>query len=100
MDICGILVIFLLTRVRPFAFRKCSLKSEIGSVSHVFRLLTIKFYFFLLLIFDLVMFASKRNEEENFFASKEAKFNIFRIISLPNFVSDEKKPNIFIDFFA
>jgi hypothetical protein len=33
----------------------------------------------------------KRNEGENFFTSKEAKFNIFRIISLPNFVSGEKK---------
>jgi hypothetical protein len=41
--------------------------------------------------FDLVVFASKQNEGENFFASKEAKFNIFRIISLPNFVSGEKK---------
>ncbi len=41
--------------------------------------------------FDLVIFASKRNEGENFFVSKEAKFNIFRIISLPHFVSGEKK---------
>jgi hypothetical protein len=32
--------------------------------------------------FDLVIFASKRNEGENFFASKDAKFNIFHIISL------------------
>jgi hypothetical protein len=40
---------------------------------------------------DLVIFASKQNEGENFFASKEAKFNIFHNFSLPNFVSDEKK---------
>ncbi len=43
------------------------------------------------LCFNLVIFASKRNAGENFFASKEAKFNIFRIISLPNFVPGEKK---------
>ncbi len=52
------------------------------------------FVFFALnfsLRFDLVIFASKRNEGEIFFASKEAKFNIFRIISLHNLVSGEKK---------
>jgi hypothetical protein len=43
------------------------------------------------LLFDLVILASKRTEGENFFASKEAKFNIFCIISLLNFVSCEKK---------
>ncbi len=51
--------------------------------------------------FDLVVFASKQNEGENFFASKEAKFNTFRIISLPNFVSGEKKQFLFhFNFFA
>jgi hypothetical protein len=57
----------------------------------VFRYFTIKCHFsffasfslFLLQIFcfDLVIFASKQSEGENYFASKEAKFNIFRIIS-------------------
>ncbi len=50
-------------------------------------------------LLDVVIFATKRNEGGNFFASKEAKFNIFRIILRPNFVSGEKKA-IFIDFFA
>jgi hypothetical protein len=48
--------------------------------------------------FDLVIFASKRNEGENFFALKEAKFNIFCIILLPNFVSGAKKP--FLSIFS
>jgi hypothetical protein len=47
--------------------------------------------------FSNFCFEAKRGG--NFFASKEAKFNIFRIILLPYFVSSEKK-NIFIDFFA
>ncbi len=51
------------------------------------------------LCFDLEIFASKGNEGENFFASKEAKFNIFRIISLPNFVSGEKKKT-FLSIFS
>ncbi len=45
---------------------------------------------FFSLYFNLVIFASKRNERENFSASKEPKFNIFCIISLPNFVLGEK----------
>ncbi len=45
--------------------------------------------------FDLVIFASKRNEGENFFVSKEAKYNIFRIISLPNFVLVKKKKHFY-----
>jgi hypothetical protein len=49
------------------------------------------FCFKFLLRFDLVIFASKRNEGENFLASKEAKFIIVHIILLPNFVSGEKK---------
>ncbi len=39
--------------------------------------------------FDLVNFASKQNEGENFLLQK-AKFYIFCIISLPNFISGEK----------
>ncbi len=87
----------------------------------MFRLFTIKFHFYFFvsfgfffvffcffslfslffalnfsLRFDFVIFASKRNEGENFFASKEAKFNILRIISLPNFVSGEKKTFLLI----
>jgi hypothetical protein len=54
-------------------------------------LLFFTFFRFFSLRFNLVIFASKRNEGKNFFASKEAKFNIFCIISLPNFVSGEKK---------
>jgi hypothetical protein len=49
----------------------------------------IQVYFFA--FFRFKFFASKGNEGENFFASKEAKFNIFCIMSLPNFVSGEKK---------
>ncbi len=49
------------------------------------------FAFFITLKFslrsDLVIFASKRNEGENFFASKEAKFNIFGMWKKTIFVS-------------
>ncbi len=104
-----------------FAYKR---NKAIGSVSQVFHYFTIKFHFsfltffaffcfFLLFLlfslffalnfllrFDLVIFTSKRNEGENFFASKEAKFNIFRIISLPNFVLGEKKKKQFYRFFS
>ncbi len=47
------------------------------------------FKFFASLQFSNFRFEAKRGE--NFFASKEAKFNIFCFILLPNFISGEKK---------
>jgi hypothetical protein len=64
---------------------------SLGNFTHFFSLFSLFFALNFSLRFDLVIFTSKRNEGENFFPSKEAKFNIFRIISLPNFVSGEKK---------
>ncbi len=128
-----------------FALKIFLLISEvkrIGSVSHVFRLFTIKFHFYFFASFrlfslrlTLVIFVSKRNKAKrnsslffrffrffhfcsvfslffplNFslrldlviFALKfslhireirkiSLQFNTFRVISLPNFISDEKK---------
>jgi hypothetical protein len=56
-----------------------------------------RFKFFASLRFSNFRFEAKRGGK--LFALKEAKFNIFRIISLPNFVSGERK-TIFTDFFA
>ncbi len=47
------------------------------------------FNFFASLQFSNFRFKAKQGG--NFFTSKEAEFNIFRIISLPNFVLGEKK---------
>ncbi len=60
----------------------------------LFSLFSLFLLFFTLnfsLRFDFVIFASKRNEGKNFFASKEAKFNIFSYFLLPNYASGEKK---------
>jgi hypothetical protein len=66
----------------------------------LFSLLFLFFRFFFALNFslrfDLVIFASKQNEGENFFASKEAKFNIFCIISLANLFQVKKKTFVLI----
>jgi hypothetical protein len=85
----------------PFSNFRFEAKQSEAKFKSIFSLFFTFFIFFAFLSlffalnfslrFDLVIFASKRNEGEIFFASKEAKFNIFRIISLPNFVSGEKK---------
>ncbi len=48
-----------------------------------FRFFSLFFALNFLLRFDLVIFASKRKEGENLFASKEAKFNIFALFRFP-----------------
>ncbi len=83
-------------------------RNEAPNSSLFFRFFCFVCFFLLFLLyfalnfwlrFDLVIFTSKRNVGENFFASKEAKFNIFAHYFASQFRFGWKK-NIFVNFFA
>jgi hypothetical protein len=76
-----------------FRFEAKQSEAKFKSIFPLFCFISFFSLFFALnfsLRFHLVIFPSKQNKGENLFASKEAKFNIFCIISLPNFVLGEK----------
>ncbi len=80
--VCFLLKFFASLRFSNFCFEMK--RSKIQVYFFVFFRFFRFYSLFCFFCFFSLFFASKRNEGENFFASKEAKFNIFHIMLLPS----------------